>query len=72
MLAALGLEENFCVCGENPVAVPVITTKALCFLFIYLYLFLLPPVRRGRVGEKEEEKHQCERETSIACLLYAP
>ena len=27
---------------------------------------------RGRKGEREGEKHQCERETLIDCLLYAP
>ena len=26
----------------------------------------------GRKGEKEREKHWCERETSIRCLSYAP
>ena len=26
----------------------------------------------GREGEREEEKHGCERETSISCLLYMP
>ena len=25
---------------------------------------------RGREGERESEKHRCERETSISCLLY--
>ena len=28
--------------------------------------------KRGREGEREGEKYQCERETSISCLLYAP
>ena len=27
---------------------------------------------REREGEREEEKHGCERETSISCLLYVP
>ena len=27
---------------------------------------------KGREGEREEEKHQCERETSVSCCLYAP
>ena len=27
---------------------------------------------RGREGEREAEKHQCKRETSVGCLSYAP
>ena len=27
---------------------------------------------RRREGKREGEKHQCERETSIGCLSYAP
>ena len=27
---------------------------------------------RGREGEREGEKHRCERETYIGCLSYAP
>ena len=36
--------------------------------FIYLFVFR----ERGREGEREGEKHQCVRETSISCLFYAP
>ena len=42
-------------------------------LFFYLFLNILFIFReRGREGEREGEKHQCERETSIGCLLYMP
>ena len=34
-----------------------------------MYLFFR---ERGRAGEREGEKHQCERETPIGCLLYMP
>ena len=46
-----------------------ILPNGLCLkkiLFIYLFL------ERGREGESEGEKHQCERETSIDCLLRKP
>ena len=36
--------------------------------FIYLLIFR----ESGREGEKEGEKHQCEREISIGCLSYTP
>ena len=42
-------------------------------LFFYLFkkiLFIFRERRRER--EREGEKHQCERETSIGCLLYMP
>ena len=39
----------------------------LIFLFYFIYLFL----QRGSTGERQGEKHQCERETSISCLLHA-
>ena len=50
------------------------------YLFIYYYYYFLSfledmPVdfrERGKEGEKKGEKHQCEREISIGCLLHAP
>ena len=44
--------------------------KGLFFLknFIYLLFFR----ERGREGEREAEKYQCVRETSIGCLLHTP
>ena len=45
------------------------------FLFIYfvyfIYLFTLFTRERGRGGQREEEKHECLRETLISCLLHA-
>ena len=42
-------------------------------MFTYAAIFYLFVFReRGRDGEREGEKHQCERETSIICLLYGP
>ena len=38
------------------------------FLFLPKDIFPIAFSERGR----EREKHQCERETSIGCLLYAP
>ena len=35
---------------------------------IYLFIFR----EKGREGEREEKKHQYERETLIACFFYAP
>ena len=51
--------------------------------YLFIYLLIYPYLRtcslilekgEGRVRERkgEGEKHQCERETSIHCLLYAP
>ena len=36
--------------------------------FIYLFIFR----EREREREREGEKHQCERETSVGCLLCTP
>ena len=35
-----------------------------------MYLFILR--ERGREGEGEGEKHRCEKESSIGCLLHRP
>ena len=44
---------------------------SICFPFYFLnYLFIFR--KRRREGEREGEKHQCARETSISCLLHAP
>ena len=40
----------------------------LFLLFLFIYLFL----ERGDGREKEEEKPQCTRDTSITCLSHAP
>ena len=46
---------------------------ASVFSFILFLIFLTFDFReRGRRGEREGEKHRCERETSIVCLLYVP
>ena len=37
------------------------------YLFIYLFIYL---INYKLISERE--RHQCERETSIGCLLYAP
>ena len=42
--------------------------SAKFFFKDFIYVFR----ERRREGEREEEKHQCERETLIGCLLYAP
>ena len=59
--------------------------KILGLLFYVLFLDLFHPVglffffkilfifrERGREGEREGEKHLCERETSSHCLLHTP
>ena len=44
-----------------------------CMLGYFLnFIFIFDFRERGREREGEEEKHQCERETLIACLLQAP
>ena len=40
------------------------------FILFFKILFIFR--ERTREGEREGEKHQCERETSIRNLLYAP
>ena len=40
-------------------------------LFIY-YMFKILFLERGREGEREGEKHQCVRETSVGCLSSTP
>ena len=42
------------------------------FSFIFLRFYLCIFRQGGREGEKEGEKHQCERKTSIGCLLHVP
>ena len=54
------------------------------YIFLYLYLhilmhysvprhfFIFLEKDRGREGEREKEKHQCEREALISCLSYTP
>ena len=39
-----------------------------CFKRFYLFIFR----ERGREGKREDEKHQCERETSFGYLSYVP
>ena len=39
----------------------------LCLKCFYFYLFLFR--ERAREGERDGEKHQCERETLIKCCL---
>ena len=43
---------------------------------ILLYLFFLDSIylflETGREEEREEEKHQCGRETLVGCLSHAP
>ena len=41
-------------------------------LFLFKKYFIYFFGHRGREGEKEGEKHRCERQTSIICLLYTP
>ena len=62
----------------------VVTFDHSCFLFPYnipswdsitkilkrFYYFIFG--ERGRVGEREEEKHRCARDTWIGCLSCAP
>ena len=44
-----------------------------CFLFYFIFLKILFIFsKRGRKGEREGEKHWCERETLISCLLHTP
>ena len=48
-------------------------SHAFNIIFYLKNLFFIVYFReRGREGEREGEKHWCERETSIGCLLYAP
>ena len=48
------------------------------YICIYVYIkfspedILIDVKERRREGEREGEKHQCERETLINCLLHAP
>ena len=42
------------------------------FLSFFLFFCFFIERERGREGKREGENHQCERETSISCLSYAP
>jgi hypothetical protein len=48
----------------------------LFFSFLFFFWFVNPPLgflermERRRESEKEREKHRCERDTSIGCLLH--
>ena len=44
--------------------------SSILLFFSKFYLFIFR--ERGRKGEREGEKHPCERETFIGCLLQAP
>ena len=46
----------------------IIEDKNICFLKILFIYFR----EKGKEREREGERHRCERETSIGCLLYAP
>ena len=50
----------------GPVASP--SSSSSSFFNIYLFIF----GERGREGEREGEKYQCERETLTGCLFHAP
>ena len=41
-------------------------------VFVYFYLFLIDFRERGREGERQGEKHQCETEIPSGCLVHAP
>ena len=43
-----------------------VSTSWLVLFFLILIYFR----KKGREGEREGGEHQCERETSIGCLLY--
>ena len=45
---------------------------SLRFFFIKDFIYLLLERERGREGEREGEKHQRVRDTSITCLPHAP
>ena len=47
------------------------TIDSIHFIFISFYFFT-DSRKRGREGEREGEKHRCERETLIGCLLHVP
>ena len=40
------------------------------FILKIFYVFIFR--ERGREGEREGKKHQCDRETLVGCLLHAP
>ena len=44
----------------------------LTFFFFFLIFYLFTFSKRGREGEREGEKHQCERDTSIGYLSHNP
>ena len=52
----------------SPVAGSFLDPHHLFFFKCYLFIFR----ERGREGEREGEKHWCERETSVSCLLSDP
>ena len=66
--SCVGLEIKPCT-RQMHIEPPASSNHDLLFFFIdFLNLFL----ERGREGESKGEKHPCERETSISCLLYTP
>ena len=42
----------------------------ICYILFILFIFIFK--EKGKEGEKEGERHQCEKETSIGCLSDAP
>ena len=44
----------------------------LCILILFLNDFIYLFLDTGREGERQEEKHQCEREASVGCLSHSP
>ena len=46
--------------------------SSYCLLIFFFFKILFICFEREGKGEKEEEKHQCVRDTSIGCLLLTP
>ena len=74
-------------CSQSQISVSVLECLILLY-FIYLLMYLSSPEdmlidfsfyfiyfifrERGSEGKRVREKHQCERETLIGCLLHVP
>ena len=59
--------------GENRTYLTCWAQKeSLPFFFLKILFYFIDSRERGREREREEENYQCERETSLGCLLHVP
>ena len=47
-------------------------TSVIAFKDFFLKILFIYFLREGKGGEREGEKHRCERKTSTDCLLHTP